>query len=145
MFTYSQGKLYAKGISFNIPEKFFINSDPAITGDELIDFISPDSTYSVMISIESSCQGTKWELEKFLSEDAGGIPLSNIEEITVNSYSGHYLFFNGGSAQYQLRLSTYETDELVVHIGTNKNNNILDIIKSEAIQSLINSIDKHPK
>lgn len=144
MFTYSQGKLYAKGVSFDIPEKFFINSDPAITGDELIDFVSPDLTYSVMVSIEYSCEGTKQELEKFLSDDAGGIPLGNIEEITVDSFLGHQLFFNGGCEQYQLRLSLCDANELVVHIGTRKPNYIETIVKSDEIQLLINSICHYP-
>ncbi len=140
MFSYSQGRLHSKCFSFAIPENISINPEPPSTTGDLIEFISQNNTYRITITIEPSFEGTRYELEQYISEDAGGTPLEKIEPVTINELPGHQLLYQGGNfEEYQIRL-LHGTCEFVLHISTKKPNSIKSIVESEKVAALINSI-----
>ncbi|MBQ6625215.1 MAG: hypothetical protein IIX39_05300 [Clostridia bacterium] len=140
MFKYSCGKLSSNGVSFTIPDNFYINTEPPTTREDFIEFVSIDKSYTISMGIEPSFEGTKYELEQFLSEDGGCLPIGDIESVTINNLHGHQMFFLGCKEEFQLRLSVNCTTEFVVHIAMKNQNKIEEIVKSLTIQSLIKSI-----
>lgn len=142
MFQYQNGKLCAEGISFEIPNNFYINTSPCIEGDNFIELWSNDKDYMIIIAIEEHCLGTKQELEQAVSGDSGDYAMDDIKETAINGLNGHFLFYKSLTGErYQVRLNIphKKNCEFTLYIGSHQGN-INEIVESKEIQNVIKNI-----
>ena len=140
MLRYRNGKLYAKGYSFEIPEDFYLNTEPGSTDEYMVEFFSLDKSYSICFKLDESCEDIQTELEYGLTEDAGGTALKPIEDVVVNGIRGKELYSTGGRMQeYHLRLSETKTTHFVVYVTT-FGSSIIETMNTPQMEKIIQSI-----
>ena len=97
MLIYKQGRFWDEGVSFCIPDGFFLETDPDVNYERGIGAWNPTQTCLYMWVISDDEVGTREGLEKASCDFKR---LSEITPITLNGLSGHWVAYNTRFEEY---------------------------------------------
>ena len=97
MLMYKQGRFRAEGGSFQMPDGFFLETDPNINYEKGVSaWNSAQSCLSMWVISENEA-GTREGLEE---QSCNFKPLSEITPITLNGLSGHWVTYSTPREEY---------------------------------------------
>lgn len=99
MLHYHNHRFHRKNFSFQIPDGFFLDTEPEVEADNYLRLWLPDQKNSLTVDFAENCADTKSELEGVIA-DMEPRWSSPVEAVTVNGLGGHY-------AEYHLTHSRY--------------------------------------
>lgn len=138
MLQYIGHRLSCDGVSFVIPDGFYMDSNTDEGVESGVSLLSPDHTYRLDIGIEHFVYPSQKELTDAL-RSMGYQVLSDIQPITVNGLHGHYAAYSSSQCQYcevrfDLREDSNGTVALVILLRTDRGflpvQKLLDIVRS---------------
>lgn len=140
MLQYIGHRLSCDGVSFAIPDGFYLNDKTDDGAENGICLLSPDQTFRLDIGIEHFVYPSQKELADVLGE-MGYQVLSDIQSITINGLHGHYAAYSGRQHQYYEARFDLQGDQngtvaLVILISTDH-----DLPPIENLLTVIRSID----
>ena len=147
MIQYRNGRFHIPGMSFIVPDGFYLNTTPDTVSDNCLCLISPNKEYSVFIQAASSKGSTFEELRAILI-NAGEHTLVP-ESITINGIHGHHVKYTAGNERYyELRFRNpfnhQEYAQLTILISCPETCNDFPTKETHAIDSLIAGIRLEP-
>ena len=89
MFLYHNHRFYWNNISFQIPNGFYLETEPEMEANAFLWLWFPDRQNSLTLHFFDDCMDTKTELENVISEITPQWS-SPIEAITVNGLRGYH-------------------------------------------------------
>ena len=99
MLQYKNHRVHFEGVSFQIPDGFFLDSTYGEESDNTIHLYSSDETFTLELRVEEDCDGAEAELESVIS-DLSPTVVYPIAPITVNGLSGHHATYRNRRTQY---------------------------------------------
>ena len=143
MLQYIDHRFHCNGISFAVPDGFFLDDATEDGVENGLLLLSPDHAFRLGIGIEHCVFSSEKELTDMLENVGYGI-ISRIQPISINSLTGHHAAYRGTRHQYyearfDLSESENGTTALVLLVSTDKN-----ILPLEKVTELIRVIDPKP-
>lgn len=145
MIRYDNGDFYMKKVRFRIPNNFLINCDPECTGDYFMELRPPENNYILRVRIIEGCKSTFCEIANYLTDDAGGIPITPPTTIYVGGMSGHQVAVAGekvlpGQYYAHLTMPDNPTENFIYYIEVKDKATLLPILNSPEIQWFVSNI-----
>ena len=109
MLHYFNHRFHWKNFSFQIPDGFYLDSEPEVQTDNFLWLWAPDKSFYLTLHILDDCADTKSELEAVIA-DMSPEWSSPVEPITINGLHGHH-------ATYHLCYSHYYEAWLQIESG----------------------------
>ena len=139
MLQYINHRFYCRGISFQIPDGYFLDSTPGEESDNTIRLYAPDESFAVELRVEEDCDGSQAELASVI-HDLTPTVVYPIAPITVNGLSGHHATYRNRRTQY------YEVwfdidDGVALSLVVETKGDILDVDAN----TLVTSVDPRPE
>lgn len=110
MIQYRKGRFHIPGMSFIIPDGFFLDTTPDTVADNCLCLVSPNKEYDVFIQASPAKGSTFDDLSAILRNtgDHTQVP----DPVTINSIHGHHVKYKAGNEQYyELRLRNPFNDQ----------------------------------
>ena len=115
MLQYKNGRFYAPGVSFALPEGFYLETMPEVCSEYGLAAWTPDKKYYLEWDLEEGCMGTERELTEMTSPDWGARRHSPVTAVQAGALSGHRaLYENKNGTFLEVRLALAAERELVV-------------------------------
>ena len=135
MLIYKQGRFWAEGISFQIPDGFYLDTSPDLCYDVGITALDPTRSHSYVWAIFVSYQGTKETLEDL--PQMGCRLLSKIASIQIGGLPGHWVIWTMGigSGCYEARFDLGGNKHFTLMMDAHKCD-IHEIIESAEFRSV---------
>lgn len=122
MLLYHNHRFHCNGISFEIPDGFYLETAPGTETEDKICLYSPDQEYDLGIGVERDCASSADELAICMRESR---VIEPITPVVVNGISGHHAVYGYRRDQYyELRLDI--DDGFLFTFVIHTNDNILD-------------------
>ena len=99
MFRYQNHRFYCSCFSFQIPDKFFIDTNPDEDSDDYMKLVSPDESFSVDIRLEQNCKRSYDELASII-HDINATAIHPIAPISMHGLHGHHATYLTKQTQY---------------------------------------------
>lgn len=144
MFEIEAARITAAGVSFQLPSGFALLEAQEPHVNSTLEIQSPDSSYTVAISLDLSTKASAGELRSILSEGCYRI-LQPISPIQCGSLHGHQVtYLSGKRGCCEIRLDLIPNDPhapntLVVEISTHWGRSIETFCSSPAMTTLLQS------
>ena len=140
MLLWKDGRFHAFGISFAIPDGFYLESEPETIQENGLSAWTPDMHCRVIWWIEE-CDISPYDgINNLFSPGSGMTPLGEIEPMDVNGLSGCSALYKTKEEQlFEARLGTGSDSQLIVIIE-DYTQDIASRIKSPEIQTVLRSI-----
>lgn len=99
MFRYQNHRFYCSCFSYQIPDGYFIDTNPDEDTDDYMRLVSPNETFSVDIRLEQDCERSDGELASIIHDITATVvyPTSPIE---LNGLQGHHATYRTKQSQY---------------------------------------------
>lgn len=137
MLMYKQGRFWAEGASFAIPDGFFVEMDPDVNYERGIGAWDPSCTILYMWNICKEDDGAKQMLESVVKDYQ---PLSKITPIVLNGLSGYWGIYGGKSFQnYEVRFDLKNGWQMTLIVENNKYD-IREVMASPEFKSALEGI-----
>jgi hypothetical protein len=137
MLHFQNGRFYTHGVSFAIPDGFFLETEPEFVHQYGFSAWTSDRSFFVEWDIEENCIGTEKELNHLFLESLNVKQLSRIQPITVNGLLGHQIFYNKWNKCYfEVRLSLKDGAEFVFLVSRVGEKNIFLELSSDLQMAL---------
>jgi len=118
MICFQNGRFCTHGVSFTIPDGFYLETEPDFVFEFGLGAWTPDKSCYVEWNIEENCLGTEKELDSIFQESSQVVPLSEIHLVSVNGLSGHQVIYRKQQKFFlEVRLSLQEKGEFVFLAG----------------------------
>ena len=140
MLQYKDGRFSAQGVSFSIPNGFFLETEPEFCYEYGFGAWTPDKQYYMEWQIETGCTGTENELRQLFETGSETKPLSEIQPVTVNGLAGHYTAYQNKNGQFfELRLSAHGGTEIALTVKS-AGGDILAAMHTPSIKAAMDGI-----
>lgn len=140
MLQWKDGRFHALGISFAIPDGFFLESEQETTHENGLSAWTPDMRCRVDWRIDEYDVSPYDGLNRLFSPNSGLNPQGGIERISVNGLSGFSALYETETAQFlEARLEAGEGGQLIVIIQDHKKD-IVSLIRSKEIQAVLSGL-----
>ena len=117
MLLYKNGRFHGLGLSFELPEGFYLETEPDLCCELGLGAWTPDMRFYVDWQIDDQRQGTREELEGLFSPDSGVMVHGSLEPIEVNGLAGHQAAYRGNDREHwEFRLSPGDDRQVAVVI-----------------------------
>ena len=146
MIQYYKGRFRIPGISFTIPDGFYINTAPDSVADNYLCLLAPNKEYSIHIQ--------SLPLNTSISDELQALLINTQESdtptpITVNSLYGYHVSYKAGREQYyELRLQypiqAHEYGQLSLLIQCAEAIDLKQLLESKYVRSMITGIFPDP-
>lgn len=145
MIRYDNGNFYMKKVRFRIPNNFQINCDPECTGDYFMELRPPENNYILRVRIIDGCKSTFCEIANYLTDDAGGIPITPPTTIEIGVMSGHQVAVGSekllpGQYYAHLAMPDNATENFIYYIEVSDKATLLPILNSPEIKWFVDNI-----
>ncbi|MBQ4624317.1 MAG: hypothetical protein IJB51_07240 [Clostridia bacterium] len=125
MLHYVNHRLIGGGVSFQIPDGYFIDLVPGIEFDNGVRLLSPDESFSVELRVEEDCEGAVKELTSVLN-DLEPVEICSVEPITMNGLSGYHATYR--CLRYQFYEAWFDVDKTTaLSLAVETQGDIMDI------------------
>lgn len=140
MFRYLNHRFHWNNFSFQIPDGFYLDSEPGEESDNFLWLWFPNGKYALTLHVLNDCSDTKSELESVIA-DMTPEWSSPIEPITVNGFHGHH------AAYHQCHPHYYEVwlqiaDSAAFNIVMENPNGVLDADTAAVIAAIDPRLDQ---
>lgn len=135
MLLYKNHRFHFANVSFQIPEGYFLDTDPEENANNCIRLWDPDKRYSVEIRVDDNTRGSEMELAYVLQGMNPRI-LNPIRPTTINGLSGHHATYRNTRTQYYEIWLDIDADVALLILVVTKE----DILKLD-VASVISAID----
>ena len=106
MLQYKNHRLHCEGVSFQIPDGFFINTQMCPTNEDAAWFASPDKPMDLEVQVRTGFEGAQKELvRRYADETFLGKPCAITPVVLENGLSGYQTY---SSDEEYLCTQTYE-------------------------------------
>ena len=113
MLLYKDGRFHAAGISFQLPDGFFLETCPEESYSNGFMLYPPEGDFWLQIIVSSDCMDAKKEFEFFFSDIVDLKPQTDITPISLTGLSGYQAIYTGsGHTYYEIRLNVPYGDSL---------------------------------
>ena len=99
MLHYKNHRFHVANVSFQIPDGYFLDTDPEENANNCIRLWDQDKLYSVEIRVDDSSRGSEMELAYVLQGMNPRI-LHPIRPVCVNGIMGHHATYRNTRTQY---------------------------------------------
>lgn len=142
MLLFKNGKFHVSGVSFAIPDGFYLETEADEIWSNGFQLYAPDRRYTVELRAEESEMTTGEELESILREGEYEILLP-VGPVEVNGLAGHHaVYLSSGYGFYEIRLDLGEAGAFVLLVCTGERERIEAIKESPELRGLIQEIGK---
>ena len=148
MLLYENGRFHFGGISFAIPNGFFLETDPEMSLKDGIEVYGPDKSFSVELSLYAEEKCTKSFLRDVVKEMECPV-IERLSYVELNGLHGHHVTYGGEerTSYYEARFNLpgdYEDYTQFSILTTTKGDNvkIQDVKQRKDYQELIQSIQR---
>lgn len=113
MLQYKKGRFHCEGVSFEIPENFYLDTDCDISYENGLEFITPDEKMVIEYDITDYDGSTEKELQK-LFRNGSYIVIEPITPVLINGLKGHKCCYRTSKESfYEVHLEITEELEFV--------------------------------
>ena len=141
MIQYKKGRFHYSGVSFVIPENYYIEPVTETISENTIELHSPDGNFILSFSIEETEESTIDTLYMLFDGKWGFSPLQTIKPLQIHGLVGHCAIYRGGKDQYyEARFSLPENKHFIIIIRASHNLNIMSSVSIEEINIILNCI-----
>ena len=140
MLLTKNGRFYAQGVSFQLPDGLYIDTEPATSHEDGFTVWETDREVLMDIHVDKE-KDPRGSLQKLLDDDESGfIPYTPIAEFELNGMKGYEVFYHDKSVDYyECRLIVSE-DTVVTFFAQYENGSIKKPKEFPKIKALLNSI-----
>ena len=139
MIEFRNGRFHAKGVSFAIPEGFFINTTAHFSYEYGLEFCHPELKYSITIHLDETKLNAYREIELGFEDYNIKSCEKNILPITVNGLDGYQcLRKDVFGSEYEVRLNIHENLQLSFLMRSR--GNLEQFINSSEVQWTLSQI-----
>lgn len=145
MLFYKDGRFHAYGVSFQIPDGFYLETCPDEQYDNGFMLYPPDRSFWVQLMVCGDCMDTQKEFEYTFSDIMSLRSQEGITPVCLDGLSGHQAIYTiWGRPYYEIRLNLPWGKELYnfVLVITTTKISILAAIEHPGVVALIDSIQK---
>ena len=139
MLQYINHRFHFEGISFQIPDNYFLDSTPGEESENTIHLCAPDESYGVEIWVEEDCDGSEAELASVIS-DLTPTVVYPIAPLVINGLCGHHATYRNRRTQYYEAWFDID-DGIALSVVVETKGDILDVDAA----ALIAGIDPRPE
>ena len=139
MLQYINHRFHFEGISFQIPDNYFLDSTPGEESENTIHLCAPDESYGVEIRVEEDCDGSEAELASVIS-DLTPTVVYPIAPLVINGLCGHHATYRNRRTQYYEAWFDID-DGVALSVVVETKGDILDVDAA----ALIAGIDPRPE
>ena len=140
MLLFKGGKFHALGVAFELPDGFWLETEPEDVVQYGLVAYTPDKQHQVLWEIEEGCHGTAAELEEFFGPETGIEAMSEIAPLTINDLSGHQVMYRTSQDErLEYRFAIREGVEFSVCIYA-KTGSIVDVQSQKVTQEILRGI-----
>lgn len=140
MLLYKDGWFYGEKVSFQIPDGFYFENDPDMTGEYGFCAWGPKRKTLFCWRFYEDCAGSAEELRTWFSPDSGTVPLSGIIPIKIHGLTGHYALYRTRREQYyEARFDLGEGEEFVLLVEL-REGDIRDIVTAPELKAVTDKI-----
>lgn len=107
---YVNHRFIGRGVSFQIPDGYFIDLVPGIEIDNGVRLLSPDESFSVELRVEEDCEGAVKELSSVLN-DLEPVEICSVGPIAINELSGYHATYR--CLRHQYYEAWFDVDETI--------------------------------
>ena len=146
MVLYKDGKFHVKGISFCLPDGYYLNTDSEISQKFRLEALPQDQSFTMRwLLTEISTKDSYAVLEYLFTEDVGFKPIVPVSPISVNGLTGHQCVGVGKYQQfYEVQLDLDDGALFGFSIYTrNQYSDIINIIERQDVIWALNQIYKN--
>lgn len=140
MLLYKEGKFNALGVSFTLPNGFWLETEPENAVQYGLTAYTPDKQFQVVWEIEEGCHGTVAELQELFGPETGIKALSEITPVSIGGISGHRVMYRTYcDERLEYRFAVGEGVELSVCVYA-KAGNIADAKSKALVDEIMSGI-----
>lgn len=106
MFYLQDGFFHVNGVSFRLPDGFYLDSCPEEHYKNSFSLYPEDTSFWLQIIVSEDCMDAGKELEYLFIDNTGMKPLGPVTPIAVNGFTGYQTVYCGGLREYyEIRLN----------------------------------------
>ena len=140
MLQWKDGRFHALGISFVIPDGFYLETEPETTHENGLSAWTSDMRCRVDWRIDEYDISPHDGLNRLFSPNSGMIPLREIERMNINGMSGCSALYETEVAQFfETRLKGREGGQLIIIIQDHQKD-IVSFSRSKEIQAVLSGL-----
>lgn len=138
MLLYKSGRFYVEGVSFQIPDGFYVETDPDLNYEEGLSAWNPSCSCLYLWMLDKGCADAKTELHKIV--DSAFTPYSEVGSIVANGLSGCFILYGEKKEQYyEARFDLGRGKQFALIVEARKDD-IHKVIKSSEFQTVLDGI-----
>ena len=99
MLQYIKHRFHFEGISFQIPDGFYLDSTFGEESDNTIHLYSSDESFALELRVQEDCDGSEAELASVIS-DLTPTVVYPIAPLVINGLCGHHATYRNRRTQY---------------------------------------------
>ena len=121
MLLYKNHRLHCEGVSFALPDGYYLDTNYGDSPEDSLDFWTEDESLRVRIAIERETKGPLAELNYVIRELEDCTVLEGPEAISMNGLAGYRAAYDSGRRQYcEMRYvvpGTCQTELMLLFVG----------------------------
>lgn len=99
MLRYCNHRFTCEGVSFRIPDGYYLETELAMVADNYLHLLAPDSSYIVEIRVNKECSSPSDELTSVM-EDMRATVLRSIDALEIGGLTGCHATYRMTKSQY---------------------------------------------
>ena len=141
MLQYKNHRFYYEGVSFALPDGYYLDTNYGDGAEDALDFWTKDMSLRIRIAIEHETKGPLQELNSVIRDMEDCVVLEGPEANLLNGLAGYRATYDSGRRQYcEMRYVVSGTGEnqtelMLLFAGDPK------LPKKEVLMSLVDMID----
>jgi len=140
MLQFKDGRFHAYGISFQLPEGFYLDTAPDLESECGIVAWSPGEDYQVEWDFVEEKEDPPTFFQRFFLPGSGMELLSKIEPCALNNLAGCKVIYCSGKCEYfETRFSVKDNVQLMLLIHTDRHK-IKDVLELAEVRAILEDI-----
>lgn len=100
MLFYKNHRFHYEGVSFAIPDGYYLDTNYGDGAADALDFWTKDKSLRIRIAIEQETKGSLAELNSVIQDLEDCIVLEGPQAVLMNGLAGHRAVYDSGRRQY---------------------------------------------
>ena len=141
MLQYKNHRFYYEGVSFALPDGYYLDTNYGDGAEDALDFWTKDMSLRIRIAIEPETKGPLKELNSVIRDLEECVVMDGPEANILNGLAGYRAIYDTGRRQYcEMRYAVSgagdnQTELMLLFVGDPK------LPKKEVLMSLVDMID----
>lgn len=140
MLHFKDGKFHAPGVSFAIPDGFFLDTETESQYEYGLNYLSPKQDIYFSIFVEEECRDIQGEMEELFEPDGELQPQTELVPITWNGLAGYEAAYTDGENDYYETRFQIPDGPMVVVIAQNERGTTVDLKEHPDVRAVLDTI-----